>query len=129
VVDRLLSLDARRRSAIAAADKLRNEQKTLGKQIPKAPPEEKQQLLATAKELAAQVKAAEAEQNEASEEFDQVFRAVPNLVHPDAPIGGEPADDMRTVPFDYLSRLGVASELPLWRELARADGESPGRAP
>ena len=89
VVDKLLSLDTRRRSAIAAADKLRNEQKVLGKQIPKAPPEEKQQLLATAKDLAAQVKAAEAEQNTASEEFDTLFRTLPNLVHPDAPVGGE----------------------------------------
>ncbi|MGW5715509.1 serine--tRNA ligase [Amycolatopsis sp. NPDC003865] len=95
VVDKLLSLDTRRRSSIAAADKLRNEQKLLGKQIPKAPPEEKQQLLATAKELAAQVKAAEAEQNTASEEFDTLFRTVPNLVHPDAPVGGE--DDYTVV--------------------------------
>ncbi|WP_290056678.1 serine--tRNA ligase [Amycolatopsis solani] len=95
VVDKLLSLDSRRRSSIAAADKLRNEQKLLGKQIPKAPPEEKQRLLATAKELAAQVKAAEAEQNTASEEFDQLFRTVPNLVHPDAPVGGE--DDFTVV--------------------------------
>lgn len=99
VVDKLLSFDSRRRSAIAAADKLRNEQKLLGKQIPKAPPEEKQQLLATAKELAAQVKAAEVEQNAASEEFDQLFRTVANLVHPDAPVGGE--DD-----FTVLKHVG-----------------------
>ncbi|MDT7800448.1 MAG: seryl-tRNA synthetase [Actinomycetota bacterium] len=109
MVDKLLSLDSRRRSSIAAADKLRNEQKLLGKQIPKAPPEEKQQLLATAKELAAQVKAAEAEQNTSSEEFDQLFRTVANLVHPDAPVGGE--DDFTVVKhvgeptkFDFTPR-------------------------
>ncbi len=95
VVDKLLSLDTRRRSGIANADKLRNEQKTLGKQIPKASGEEKAALLATAKDLAAQVKAAEAEQNAASEEFDQLFRTLPNLVHPDAPVGGE--DDFAVV--------------------------------
>ncbi|MDX3188526.1 serine--tRNA ligase [Streptomyces sp. MN03-5084-2B] len=104
VVDKLLSLDTRRRSSIAAADKLRNEQKLLGKQIPKAPPEEKQQLLATAKELAAQVKAAEVEQNTASEEFDTLFRTVPNLVHPDAPVGGE--DD-----FTVVKHVGEPTEL------------------
>lgn len=104
MVDKLLSLDSRRRSSIAAADKLRNEQKILGKQIPKAPPEEKQQLLATAKELAAQVKAAEAEQNTSSEEFDQLFRTVPNLVHPDAPIGGE--DD-----FTVVKHVGEPTKL------------------
>ena len=45
------------------------------------------------------MKAAEVEQNEASEEFDQLFRTVPNLVHPDAPVGGE--DD-----FTVLKTVG-----------------------
>ncbi|MET9263439.1 serine--tRNA ligase [Amycolatopsis sp. NPDC004079] len=99
VVDKLLDLDTRRRSAIATADKLRAEQKSVSKQVPKASPEEKPALLARAKDLSAQVKAAEIEQNEASEEFDQLFRILPNLVHPDAPIGGE--DD-----FEVLKTVG-----------------------
>ncbi|WP_116200809.1 serine--tRNA ligase [Amycolatopsis circi] len=109
VVDKLLGLDTRRRSAIATADKLRAEQKSVSKQVPKASPEEKPALLARAKDLSAQVKAAEVEQNEASEEFDQLFRVLPNLVHPDAPIGGE--DDfavLKTVgevpSFDFAPR-------------------------
>ena len=104
VVDKLLSLDIRRRSAIATADKLRNEQKTLGKQIPKASGEEKAALLATAKDLSSQVKAAEAEQTAASEEFDQLFRTLPNLVHPDAPVGGE-AD------FKVIKHVGEPTKL------------------
>ncbi|GAA1029918.1 MULTISPECIES: serine--tRNA ligase [Amycolatopsis] len=109
VVDKLLDLDTRRRSAIATADKLRAEQKSVSKQVPKASPEDKPALLARAKDLSAQVKAAEVEQNEASEEFDQLFRILPNLVHPDAPIGGE--DDfavLKTVgevpSFDFAPR-------------------------
>ncbi|MGV9297771.1 serine--tRNA ligase [Amycolatopsis sp. NPDC003676] len=109
VVDKLLDLDTRRRSAIATADKLRAEQKSVSKQVPKASPEDKPALLARAKDLSAQVKAAEVEQNEASEEFDQLFRVLPNLVHPDAPIGGE--DDfavLKTVgevpSFDFAPR-------------------------
>ncbi|SEP49472.1 seryl-tRNA synthetase [Amycolatopsis saalfeldensis] len=99
MVDKLLGFDSRRRSAIASADKLRAEQKSVSKLVPKAPPEEKAELLTRAKELSAQVKAAEVEQNEASEEFDQLFRTVANLVHPDAPIGGE--DD-----FTVLKTVG-----------------------
>ncbi|HEY2063418.1 MAG TPA: serine--tRNA ligase [Amycolatopsis sp.] len=99
VVDKLLGFDSRRRSAIASADKLRAEQKSVSKLVPKAPPEEKAELLTRAKDLSAQVKAAEVEQNEASEEFDQLFRTVPNLVHPDAPVGGE--DD-----FTVLKTVG-----------------------
>jgi seryl-tRNA synthetase len=99
VVDKLLGFDSRRRSAIANADKLRAEQKSVSKLVPKAPPEEKAELLTRAKELSAQVKAAEVEQTEASEEFDQLFRTVPNLVHPEAPVGGE--DD-----FTVLKTVG-----------------------
>ncbi|GAB3356288.1 serine--tRNA ligase [Amycolatopsis echigonensis] len=109
VVDKLLDLDTRRRSAIATADKLRAEQKSVSKQVPKASAEEKPALLARAKDLSAQVKAAEVEQNEASEEFDKLFRVLPNLVHPDAPVGGE--DDfavLKTVgevpSFDFTPR-------------------------
>ncbi|MFF0144610.1 seryl-tRNA synthetase [Amycolatopsis sulphurea] len=100
VVDKLLGLDTRRRSAIANADTLRAEQKSVSKQVPKASTEERPALLAHAKDLAAQVKAAEIEQNAASEEFDQLFRTVPNLVHPDSPVGGE--DD-----FTVLKTVGA----------------------
>src|SRR5690606_20474931 len=67
----------------------RAEQKALGKQIGKASAEERQSLLAKAKELAAEVKAAEAEKDEAAEEFTKLHAVIPNLVHPDAPSGGE----------------------------------------
>ncbi|WP_084470215.1 serine--tRNA ligase [Amycolatopsis benzoatilytica] len=109
VVDKLLEFDQRRRSAIAAADKLRAEQKSVSKQVPKASKEERPELLARAKDLSEQVKAAEQEQNEASDEFEKLFRIVPNLVHPDAPVGGE--DDfavLKTVgevpSFDFAPR-------------------------
>ncbi|PXY31830.1 serine--tRNA ligase [Prauserella muralis] len=89
VVDKLLSLDAERRSAIAGADRLRAEQKQLGKRIGKASGDEREALLAEGKDLAARVKAAEAEQARASDEFDELYRVLPNVVHPEAPAGGE----------------------------------------
>ncbi|GAA1953173.1 serine--tRNA ligase [Amycolatopsis minnesotensis] len=103
MVDKLLSLDTRRRSAIASADKLRAEQKQLGKRIGKAKGEERDALLATGKTLAAEVKAAEAEQGTASEEFEELHRLVPNLVHPDPPVGGE--DD-----YEVLKHVGTPRE-------------------
>lgn len=89
LVDALLSADERRRSSGSRFDELRNEQKLLGKQIPKAQGEEKAALLARAAELAAGVKAADAEQNEAKEEADRLLRSLANLIDPAAPIGGE----------------------------------------
>ena len=52
LVDRALDADARRRAAVAEADNLRAEQKSLGKLVGKAAGEEKAQLLARGKELA-----------------------------------------------------------------------------
>jgi len=88
LVDRALDADARRRAAVAEADNLRAEQKSLGKLVGKAAGEEKAQLLARGKELAEQVKAAVAAQNEADEEAHTVQRALSNIVA-GAPAGGE----------------------------------------
>ena len=116
VVDALLSADERRRSAVAAADTLRAEQKQLGKQVGRARGEERDALLARGKELAADVRAAEAAQAAAEAELAELHAVVPNVVHPQAPAGGEddyvvlkevgtpPAFDFE--PLDHLD-LGV----------------------
>ena len=89
VVDVALAADAKRRAAIGEFEAKRAEQKTLGKQIPQAQGEEKQALLARTKELAAEVKAAEAAQIEAEEAWQAAVLSIPNLAHEDAPAGGE----------------------------------------
>src|SRR5919198_1097543 len=89
LVDALLSADERRRSSGVRFDELRSEQKALGKLIPKASGDEKQELLKKAGELAAAVKAADAAQDEAEEETRQLLLRLGNLVHPDVPVGGE----------------------------------------
>ncbi|GLZ40627.1 serine--tRNA ligase [Actinokineospora sp. NBRC 105648] len=99
-VDALLSADERRRSVISRADTLRAEQKQFGKQVGKSRGEERDALLVKGKELAAEVKAVEAEQSEAETAFEQAHRALPNLVHPAAPVGGE--DD-----YTVLDHIGT----------------------
>lgn len=89
LVDQLLSADERRRSSVSRADTLRAEQKAFGRQVGKAKGDEREALLAKGKEMAAEVKAAEAEQGAAEEALAKLHRVVPNLVHPDAPPGGE----------------------------------------
>jgi len=89
LVDSLLSADERRRSSGTRFDQLRAEQKQLGKLIPKAQGEEKAELLRRTKELADAVKAADAEQQEAADEAQRLLLQIGNLVHPDAPVGGE----------------------------------------
>ncbi|MEU9413966.1 serine--tRNA ligase [Streptomyces sp. NPDC051000] len=89
LVDALLSADERRRSSGMRFDELRNEQKSLGKLIPKASPEERAQLLTKAEQLKQDVKAAEAEQNEADEAAKRLLLQLGNIVHSDVPVGGE----------------------------------------
>ncbi|MEU8891088.1 serine--tRNA ligase [Streptomyces sp. NPDC048442] len=89
LVDALLSADERRRSSAVRFDELRNEQKTLGKLIPKATGDEKAELLKRTGELSAAVKAADAEQNEAAEEAQRLLLQLGNIVHDDVPVGGE----------------------------------------
>ncbi|AWK10059.1 serine--tRNA ligase [Streptomyces spongiicola] len=89
LVDALLSADERRRSSGVRFDELRSEQKSLGRLIPKASPDERAELLKKAEQLKSDVKAAEAEQNEAEEEARRLLLGLGNLVHPDVPVGGE----------------------------------------
>ncbi|MFE7093411.1 serine--tRNA ligase [Streptomyces erythrochromogenes] len=89
LVDALLSADERRRSSGVRFDELRNEQKSLGKLIPKASPEERAELLKKAEQLKQDVKAAEAEQNEADEAAKLLLLQLGNIVHEDVPVGGE----------------------------------------
>ncbi|MEO6509464.1 MAG: serine--tRNA ligase [Nocardioides sp.] len=89
VVDRAISADGTRRSAIAEYERLRGEQKTLGKQIPQAQGDQKAALLEQTKELSGRVKAAEAAQTEAEELWRSTLMEIPNIAADEAPAGGE----------------------------------------
>jgi seryl-tRNA synthetase len=100
LVDELVAADEARRSSIAAYEALRAEQKGMGKQVAKAQGEQKAELLARTKQLAADVKAAQAASDEAEARFDALMKTLPNLVFPDVPLGGE--DD-----FKVLETIGT----------------------
>jgi seryl-tRNA synthetase len=104
LVDALIAADERRRKALAAADSLRAAHKALGKQVGTARGPQREQLLAQAKRLAAEVKQAEAEQASAEEAFQAAYRAVPNLIIEGVPAGGE--DD-----YVVLKHVGRPREL------------------
>jgi seryl-tRNA synthetase len=105
-VDALIAADEWRRKAVAAADSLRAEQKALGKQVGLARPadRDRRELLAQAKQLAADVKHAEAEQASAEQAVQAAHRAVPNLILDGVPAGGE--DD-----YVVLKHVGTPPEL------------------
>ncbi|MEU6016186.1 serine--tRNA ligase [Streptomyces sp. NPDC047515] len=89
LVDALLTADERRRTSGVRFDELRSEQKSLGKLIPKASPEERAELLKKAEQLKADVKAADTAQDEADAEAKSLMLQLGNIVHEDVPVGGE----------------------------------------
>jgi seryl-tRNA synthetase len=89
IVDEALAADERRRGAIVEFERLRAEQKQLGKQIAQAQGEEKQALLERTRTLSADVKKAEAAQSEAEEAFRACLMSIPNPAADEAPAGGE----------------------------------------
>ncbi len=89
LVDAALAADQRRRSAIADFERLRAEQKTLGKQVAQSSGDERAALLARTKDLSGLVKKAEAEREQAEQDFRARWAELPNLAAPEAPEGGE----------------------------------------
>ena len=109
LVDELLAADERRRSAVTQADSLRAEQKTIGRSVSRADADERPALLERAKPLAAEVKAAEAEQAAADEALRAAQLAIANLVEDGVPPGGE--DD-----FVTLETVGTVPQVDAPRE-------------
>ena len=89
LVDELVSADEARRSGIATFDRLRAEQKELGRLIPKAQGDERTELLARTKQLAADVKAAQEQSEAAGERFNELIMQLGNIVIDGVPRGGE----------------------------------------
>jgi seryl-tRNA synthetase len=104
VVDDLLRADEERRAATQRFEAVRAEQKSLGKQVSTATGDARAALLARTKELAAQVKAAEAAATEADQALRRAHLAVPNLVEDGVPAGGE--DD-----FVVLREVGDIADI------------------
>jgi seryl-tRNA synthetase len=89
VVDALLQADEARRRAGTAYDTLRAQQRAIGRKVAQATGDDKVVLLADAQTLAADVRAAEAERDQADAQAERLLRALSNVVDPAAPVGGE----------------------------------------
>ena len=100
-VDAAIEADRSRRAALSAFEDLRAEQNAFGKQVAKAPKDEKAALVAQVKELAERVKRAQQTANEAADAAASALAFIENVVIDGVPAGGE-AD------FVELRRVGEA---------------------
>ena len=91
-VARFADLDRLRRQLQADIDRLNHEAGQISKSIGKASdPAEREARKADGRRLREEVAALEARQAEIVAESDVILRAIPNLPHPAAPVGGEDA--------------------------------------
>ena len=118
LLERARETDVARRDAIAAFETLRAEQNALGKDVAAARGEDKQLMVAQAKELAERVKQAQATANDAEMKAKEALWALPNLVIEGVPAGDEGnyvvRDTVGTPPvFDFPARdhLDLAESL------------------
>ena len=89
LVDAAITADQQRRNTIVEFERVRAEQNALSKSIGGAKGDEKNALLAKAKDLAAAVKDADARRAEAEAHADKVLGELANIADTRAPIGGE----------------------------------------
>jgi seryl-tRNA synthetase len=89
-VDALLDLDRRRREAIAAVETLRAERTSASKAIrDEKDPDARQRAIEAQRAAGRQVQEAEAAVAEAEEAFRARMLEMPNLPHPDVPVGAD----------------------------------------
>lgn len=105
LVDTAIAADQQRRNAIVEFERVRAEQNALSKSIGGAKGDEKNSLLAKAKELAVAVKEADATRAEAEAHADKVLGELANIADARAPIGGE--ED-----FVVLEEIGTPPTFP-----------------
>ena len=94
VVDEILAIDKRRREALHELETKRAERGRRSKEIGKLPPEERKAAGAALGSLGAEISAAETAAQEADEEFQTKMLEVPNVPHPDVPVGADDSENI-----------------------------------
>src|SRR5262245_31407508 len=93
-VDRVMQLDDQRKALLQDTQMLQQRQNEISKLIPKEKDKEtKQALIEEGRKLREQVAAQEARIKQVEAEQRLVLLTIPNMTHPDAPIGATPADN------------------------------------
>jgi len=110
----------KRRDLIVAGDQLRAEQNDVAAKIPKASKDERPALIARGKELKDLVAANSTDLKDAEAQVRDLQVRIPNLSHPDAPVGGEDAVRIERTwgekpKFDFqpLDHVALADKLDL----------------
>lgn len=119
-LEALIRLRDQRNSLISSGDDHRRQQKEISARIPKATAEERPGLIELGRQLREQVTAMDEQLRLVEEQLRAEQARVPNLTHPDAPLGGEnDAKEIRVwgdrpqFSFKPLDHVEIAARLDL----------------
>ena len=105
-VNHLISLNEERKSLRFNAEQKRSQQKELGKQIPNADENDKEDLLNKASELSNEVKLLFEQVDKKDEEFLNLWVKIPNLISKTSPDGKSDEDNLE------IKKVGNVNEIP-----------------
>ncbi len=86
-IDRLLLLDEKRKNALQYIEELNAEKNKLNDLMKSAKGEEKKELIKAGKGVKEKLEKSEPELEQISGEYTKILLQIPNMTHPDAPIG------------------------------------------
>jgi seryl-tRNA synthetase len=93
-VDRVVALDDERKRLISEMQVKQQEANAVAKSVgPEKDLAKKQDLIARGKQLREEVAQYESQQKQVEADLRAVVGAIPNMTHPDAPVGGTPEDN------------------------------------
>lgn len=121
-VERVVALDDQRKDLVQKTQILQQRQNEISKLIPKEKDKDKKQgLVQEGRSLRDQVGALEAQIKQVEEDLRGALVTIPNMTHPDAPVGATPADnkvirvwgDKRKLDFPVKDHVTLAESLNL----------------
>ena len=124
--DRVLELNQRRVELIQQTEKLRQERNENAQKMKgQMSQEERTPLIARGKELKEQLASLDETLGSAEKELDQELKNIPNMTHPDVPVGGEEdAKELETIGALPQFDVEPKDHLTLGKELDLIDFES-----
>jgi len=121
-VDRVVELDDLRKKQVHETQIVQQKQNELSKQIPQEKDKEKKQLLIEeGRKLREQVGTLEKDARQIEADLKALLMTIPNMTHPDAPVGGTPEDNKvvkkwgepRKLDFKPKDHVAIAEDLDI----------------
>lgn len=105
-IDHLLELDKMRLSQLQYVEELQAEKNKLNELLPKTTGKEKETLLEQGKAVKEKIAAEEPKLEKMNAEFREILMTIPNMTHPDSPLGKTEEDNKEIARYGEIPKFG-----------------------